>query len=75
MSIQLLHSFLQGDCDGSLSWSAVKCIVGDICYGGKITDAQDALSLKALLFEYCYKQFVGEKVNDFLPLKKDDLTA
>ena len=39
---------------GVLSWAIVEHLLGDICYGGKVTDLQDLASLKALLSKYCH---------------------
>ncbi len=42
---------------GVLSWTAVEHLVGDICYGGNITEQQDKTALKALLSKYCHTHF------------------
>lgn len=64
MSLQLLQAILEDEHAKSnaatVPWSAVYHLVGDICYGGKITDAQDMKILKALLRKYCSQQTLNK---------------
>ena len=52
VSIQLLQDVFKGG-EGKILWSAVHHLVGGICYGGKVTDAQDGRALRALLAKNC----------------------
>ncbi len=56
VSIQLLHNILRDQDNGVLSCSTIYHLVGEICYGGKITDTEDMNALRALLRKYCSQQ-------------------
>ena len=62
VSIQLLQNIFHdlGDSSGSIPWHAVHHLVGGICYGGKVTDAQDMRALRALLIKNCSAETVNE---------------
>ena len=47
-----------------IPWPAVHHLVGEICYGGKVTDAQDMRTLKALLVKNCSPQSITEGYGD-----------
>ena len=79
MSIQLLHNILKGrydeggdDCghEGGIPWDAVRQLVGDICYGGKLTDAQDMRTLRALLNKFCSPETISQGYDEKV-LSKD----
>ncbi len=62
VSIQLLQNIFKGLEEGSTSipWPAVHHLVGGICYGGKVTDAQDMRALMALLIRNCSEESIDE---------------
>ena len=62
VSIQLLQNIFKGLEEGSISipWPAVHHLVGSICYGGKVTDAQDMRALRALLIKNCSAESIDE---------------
>jgi len=61
--LEQVHTGMSGGVaeGGVLSWAIVEHLLGDICYGGKITDLQDLAALKALLSKYCHVHCYNEQ--------------
>ena len=59
VSIQLLQDLLKKG-DGEIPWHAVHHLVGEICFGGKVTDPQDVRALRALLVKTCSPSSINE---------------
>lgn len=69
MSIQLLQYVfkVQGgrrEEGRQIHWDAVHHLVGEICYGGKVTNTQDLRTLRALLHRHCSQQAIDEGYGD-----------
>ena len=62
VSVQLLQSVFkeQDRSKDSIPWHAVHHLVGEICYGGKVTNAQDMRTLRALLYRNCSSQSITQ---------------
>lgn len=65
VSVQLLQNVFKDQIVGDgIPWHAVHYLVGEICYGGKVTDAQDMRTLRALLVKNCSPQSITEGYRD-----------
>lgn len=51
VTVQMLRELLSES--PSTPWLAVHHLAGAICYGGRVTDAQDMCCLQALLRKFC----------------------
>lgn len=53
---------LQESGDADIQWEAIRYMVGDISYGGRVTDEHDRVLLKCILKRYLSEENVGHPV-------------
>ena len=51
----------------TIPWNSLCYLVGDVCYGGKVTDAQDMSCLRTMMVRFCLPDATleeGAEVNE-----------
>jgi dynein heavy chain len=44
------------DTQADIPWTALRYVIGDITYGGRVTDDWDRRTLKTVLYKYLYEE-------------------
>ncbi|KAM5238846.1 dynein axonemal heavy chain 14 [Ctenodactylus gundi] len=63
VSIKVLESTLRRQPD--VPWQALRCLVGQVVYGGRVTDSWDQRCLETLLFRFCNPEVLRDDLTFF----------